>query len=226
MTKSDLYIGQSEKFLLSENSQESYNTTDLIGAEFVVPFSSRSLALKSSWKSHQMTPFLFKKRNRVKKSLFEWKHCHISFKWWSFHPIPIFERKKCHLMTFFMTTWERENESERKKEPQIPRHSVLKPELNSMIEWFTFHIGSKSKKHCKKVLEMSVIYTSRSMHWHFAIAGPLFYYLHLTYLHTLRELNIMYIFFSIFPHYFFSIYSRAQDFQLNLVQTLGLKYDT
>ena len=31
---------------------------------------------------------------KVKTSLFEWKHCHISLKWWSFHPIPLFERKK------------------------------------------------------------------------------------------------------------------------------------
>ena len=40
------------------------------GAEFLVTFSScsRSLALKSSWKSHQMSPFFsFKKRYQMKK---------------------------------------------------------------------------------------------------------------------------------------------------------------
>ena len=58
---------------------------------------------------------------KVKTSLFEWKHCHISLKWWSFHPIPLFEWKKVSFDDFFMTTWARENESERKKEPQIPR---------------------------------------------------------------------------------------------------------
>ena len=43
-------------------------------AEFVVPFSSRScsLTIKLLWKSHQMTPFLFKKRYWVKRSSFEW----------------------------------------------------------------------------------------------------------------------------------------------------------
>ena len=40
-----------------------------------------------------------------------------------FNPIPLFERKKVSFDDFFMTTWERENESERKKEPQIPRLS-------------------------------------------------------------------------------------------------------
>ena len=32
-----------------------------LGVEFVVPFSSHSLALKLSWKSHQMTPFFIQK---------------------------------------------------------------------------------------------------------------------------------------------------------------------
>ena len=41
---------------------------------------------------------------KVKTSLFAWKHCHISLKWWSFHSITLFEQKKvskrCHMMTF------------------------------------------------------------------------------------------------------------------------------
>ena len=37
------------------------------------------------------------------------------------YPIPFLNEKRCHFMTFFMTTWERENKSERKKEPQILR---------------------------------------------------------------------------------------------------------
>ena len=75
-------------------------------AKFLVLFSShyRSLALKSSTKSHQTTTFLFKKGVWVKSSLFEWKIYH-------------FEQNKLLYDDFLITTWERENE--RKKEPQI-----------------------------------------------------------------------------------------------------------
>ena len=41
---------------------------------------------------------------------------HISLKWWSFH---LSLNKKMSFDDFFMTTWKRENESVRKKEPQI-----------------------------------------------------------------------------------------------------------
>ena len=37
---------------------------------------------------------------KVKTSLFDWKHYHISFKWWFFHPIHLFEQKRCYLMCF------------------------------------------------------------------------------------------------------------------------------
>ena len=47
---------------------------------------------------------------KVKTSLFEWKHCHISLKWWSFQPIYLFEQKKCNLMTFL---WRLESERTR-----------------------------------------------------------------------------------------------------------------
>ena len=66
-----------EKFLLN------------FGAEFVVSFSSgsRSLALKSSSKSHQMTTFLFKKGVWVELSSFEVKLYHFEqvVIWWLFN---------------------------------------------------------------------------------------------------------------------------------------------
>ena len=71
-----------------------------------------SLALVPSLSTRQ----LFK----VKTSLFQWKHHPFSLKSWSFHIIFFFEQKKEISDDFFMTTWERENKSERKKEPQIP----------------------------------------------------------------------------------------------------------
>ena len=94
------------------------------GAEFVVPFSSRSLALKSSWKSHQMTLFSFKKKYWMKKSPFEWNMSMFPLRWWCFH------LKK-------LTTWERENESERKKEPQIPRRTFTLKHFLQPMSWFS-----------------------------------------------------------------------------------------
>ena len=38
-----------------------------------------------------------------------------------FSPNTFFEQKKVSFDDFYMTTWEQENESERKKDPQIPR---------------------------------------------------------------------------------------------------------
>ena len=69
-----------------------------------------SLALKSSLKSHQVTFFWFKKEVWVKVSSFEWKLYH-------------FEQTKLSFDDFLMTTSEQEKDSERKKEPQIPRLS-------------------------------------------------------------------------------------------------------
>ena len=57
---------------------------------------------------------------KKKTSLFEWKNHHFSLKRWSFYPISLFEQKKMSFDNFFMTTWEQENEIERKKEPQMP----------------------------------------------------------------------------------------------------------
>ena len=42
-----------------------------------------------------------RQRFKVKASLFEWKHCHISLIWWFFYTQYLFlEEKQCHLMTF------------------------------------------------------------------------------------------------------------------------------
>ena len=41
-------------------------------------------------------------------------------KWWFFHPFSLFEQKKVPFDVFYMMTWEQENKSERRKEPQIP----------------------------------------------------------------------------------------------------------
>ena len=73
-----------------------------LGAEF----SSRSFALKSSWKSYEIT-LLFKKRYWVKRSSFEEIMAMFLLKQWCFHI------KK-------LTFLEPENQSKRKKEPQIP----------------------------------------------------------------------------------------------------------
>ena len=70
----------------------------------IVPFSSHSLALKLTLKSHDMTTFFCSK-------------------WWIFHSIPFIEGKKLSFDTFLMTR-DRENESERKKEPEILRFSL------------------------------------------------------------------------------------------------------
>ena len=72
---------------------------------------------------------------KVKTSFFEWKHCHISLKSWSFHPMPasFWTKKRCHLMTF---TWRLE--SERKKELQIPRLGLLKCKERSMNNKFDY----------------------------------------------------------------------------------------
>ena len=59
----------------------------------------------------------------IKKSSndnFVLKMIKFSLKLWCFHSNPFFEPKKLSFDDFLMTTWERENESERKKEPEIP----------------------------------------------------------------------------------------------------------
>ena len=56
---------------------------------------------------------------------FRWKHHYLSEN--IFHsnddlfPIPLFERNKVSFDEFFMMTWDQENQSEVKKEPQIAR---------------------------------------------------------------------------------------------------------
>ena len=78
----------------------------VLGVEFVVPFSSHSQVV----------------------NLFKWKHHYLR------ENIAIFQsnydlftqylflnEKKVSFMTFFLTTWEQDNKSERKKGPQIPR---------------------------------------------------------------------------------------------------------
>ena len=71
----------------------------VIGVEFLILFSSRScfLALMLSLKSRQMT---------------------------SLSEIIIIWVKTSSFDDFFLTTWERENESDRKKEPQIPPYNT------------------------------------------------------------------------------------------------------
>ena len=76
----------------------------LLGAEFVVPFSSRSLALKSSLKSHQMTT-LTVQNDKVfpQMMMFSLK----SFCW----------AKKVVIWWLLMTTWEREEKRTRNSMP-------------------------------------------------------------------------------------------------------------
>ena len=109
---------------------------------------SRWLALKLSWKSHQMTPFFFEKRgigyqgisidaNSGNLGYVIWccgSICHRLFTFiqiGSGHTVNVFTQ----IMMFSLkklTTWEWKNQSERKKEPQIPRPLLL-------LNW-TFHI--------------------------------------------------------------------------------------
>ena len=72
----------------------------LLGAEFVVFLFSLTLVLSPSIRQ------LFE----VKTSLFEWKHCHISLKWWLFHPITLYEQKK---VPFDDISWQLESERTR-----------------------------------------------------------------------------------------------------------------
>ena len=98
-------------------------------AKFMVTFSSRfcSLALKSSWKSHQMTPFFRSKRG------IGWKDHLLSEIWQCFH------LKK-------LTTWERENESKRKKEPQIPCLKIQIPLQKIVQSIAQCEVNSSSKE--------------------------------------------------------------------------------
>ena len=65
---------------------------------------------------------------------------HSSLKWWSFHPIPLFEQKKGVILWLFMTIWECE-----KKKPQILHLSPLKDD----DLWFTDHSFYREKKSVK-----------------------------------------------------------------------------
>ena len=116
-------------------------TTSHLGAEFVVPFSSRSqVVIKKSSNDNFVCSKLYHSKGAeflvlflslsfscsqvvIKKSSneknfgskkdFEWKRHHLC--------------ELCHFVfdDFLMTTWEQENKSERKKEPKIPRLNQL-----------------------------------------------------------------------------------------------------
>ena len=73
----------------------------------------RSLALKTSLKSHQMTPFFIQNEDWEQNDV-------VLVKTWSSWT------KMLSFDDFLMTTWERENEGQRKKTPQIPRPSFCK----------------------------------------------------------------------------------------------------
>ena len=67
-----------------------------------------------------MTLFFFGRRTKNERGNDDF------IKWWCFHLDPFFYQKKMSFGDFLMTTWERENESEEKKEPEIPRLSHAK----------------------------------------------------------------------------------------------------
>ena len=87
----------------------------VLGPEFLLLcFSgSRSLALKSSSKSHQMTTCFVQNDIIFNKTT-------------SFILNHHFEWKKLSFDDFLMTTWEQENESQRKNKSQIPPLNLLK----------------------------------------------------------------------------------------------------
>ena len=94
------------------------------GAEFVVPFfsGSRSLALKLSSKSHQMTPFFFQNEDWEQNDVILVKTLSV----W----------KKMSFDEVLMMTWEHENTSQRKKEPQIPRLRCNKNHCSQLGDLF------------------------------------------------------------------------------------------
>ena len=97
---------------------------DIIGSEFLALFRPKicgsfflcSLTLKSSYKSHKMTPFLFKKEVLGEKIIIWVKYSNV------------FTQR----MIFYLNklTWERENKM--KKEPQIPCPSTVNSWFNKI----------------------------------------------------------------------------------------------
>ena len=102
--------------------------------------------LKPSWKSHQMTPFFVQKEVLGEEIIIWVKYGNVftetpflnqkivihQVTFWLLQNDKVFtqmmiffthffERKNLSFDDFLMTTWERENKSERKKKPQIPR---------------------------------------------------------------------------------------------------------
>ena len=78
----------------------------VLGVEFVVPFSSRSQVVNFlKWKHHYL-----RENNAIFQSNYD-----------LFTQYLFLKEKKESFDDFFMTTWEQDNKSERKKEPQIPR---------------------------------------------------------------------------------------------------------
>ena len=108
-----------------------YLSRFFLGAKLLVPF-FLSLSISCTQvvkKSHQMTTLFFQKGVWVNLSSIEWKLYH-------------FEQNKFHFVT-----WEQENESERKKEPQILRLDLCSQwdeiflKGNSCFHWiFTKHL--------------------------------------------------------------------------------------
>ena len=91
-----------------------------LGAEFVVPFffsSSRSFALKSSSKSHQMTPFFIQNKSWEQNDVVLVKLYHL-------------EQKKCHLMTFWGQLESKRTRTRGKRNNKFKLYGLLrKPEL-------------------------------------------------------------------------------------------------
>ena len=82
---------------------------------------------------------------------------------------PHFEWKRVSFDYFLMTTWKRENESQRKKKPQIPRQSpfIFKVVFSTIFAWHYFQATSlisaeSTPKFCQvKIVQNSVL----KMNW-------------------------------------------------------------
>ena len=86
----------------------------------------RSAYCKKTWSRRGIWGSFFlllssRHRKVIKWQFILFKMTKFSLKWWWFHLNFFFEQKKLPFDDFLMTTWEQENESKRKKKPQIPR---------------------------------------------------------------------------------------------------------
>ena len=106
-----------------------------LSAEFVVPFSSRSLALKLS--------------TSLSENIIIWVKTLLYFtQMIIFSPNTTFWTKKVSFDNFFMLTWEWENKSDRKKKPQIPSQRLLSLILSLKMSNWT-NKQTKVKLFCK-----------------------------------------------------------------------------